>query len=164
MNRQLASLGCTIWLCLTATAHGADQLTPLDAAGLHTELSELKGHVVLVNFWATWCRPCLEEIPTLMQLETELRDNGFRLVAVSLDEAGSGETLVKPFMNKQFPDFASYLSIEHDMDSMVSAVDQAWNEILPTSYLLARDGSIAERLQGSHSAEEFVEKILSLAE
>jgi len=119
--------------------------------------------VVLINFWATWCRPCLEEIPTLMQLQTKLQDNGFSLVAVSLDDAASVETRVKPFMNKQFPGFTSYLSIERDMDSMTSVIDPAWNGILPTSYLLARDGSVAERLQGIYSAEEFSEKILALS-
>ncbi len=163
MRRQLAAFACTIWLCLTATAHGTDRLIPLDVAGLRAELSALEGRVVLINFWATWCRPCLEEIPTLMQLQTKLQDNGFSLVAVSLDDAASVETRVKPFMNKKFPGFTSYLSIERDMDSMTSVIDPAWNGILPTSYLLARDGSVAERLQGIYSAEEFSEKILALS-
>ena len=95
-----------------------------------------------------------------MELETELRESGFSLVAVSLDEPDSVDTLVRPFMDKWFPGFTSYLSIERDRDDMVSVVDSAWNEILPTSYLIARDGSVAERIQGKNSAEEFTVKIL----
>jgi len=162
MHLRFAGIVTAACLYLAAITATAEPLTPLDAAGLRAELDALQGRVVLVNFWATWCRSCLEEIPALMELETELRENGFSLVAVSLDDPDSGDLLVRPFMNKWFPSFHSYLSVERDRDSMVSVVDPAWNEILPTSYLLARDGSVAERIQGKNSAEEFTVKILSL--
>jgi hypothetical protein len=58
--------------------------------------------------------------------------------------------------------FATYLSVERDMDRMVSVVDPAWNEVLPTSYLLARDGTVAVRIQGGSSAEEFAAAIQPL--
>ena len=164
MRLRLAGIATTAWLCLVATANAAEPLTSLDAAGLRAELDALNGRVVLVNFWATWCRSCLEEIPALMELESELQEKGFSLVAVSLDEPDSGNTLVRPFMNKQFPGFTSYLSTERNMDDMVSVVDPAWDEILPTSYLLARDGSVAEHIQGKNSMEEFKAKILPLIE
>jgi thiol-disulfide isomerase/thioredoxin len=162
MRLQLAGLATAAWLCLVATASAAEPLTPVDAAGLRAELDALNGRVVLVNFWATWCRSCLEEIPALMELDAEFREKGFSLVAVSLDEPDSGDTLVRPFMDKWFPGFTSYLSVERDMDDMVSVVDPAWDEILPTSYLIARDGSVAESIQGKNSVEEFTVKILSL--
>jgi thiol-disulfide isomerase/thioredoxin len=164
MRIRLAGIVTAAWLCLVTAASAAEPLTLLDAAGLRAELNALNGRVVLVNFWATWCRSCLEEIPALMELESELQESGFSLVAVSLDEPDSGDTLVRPFMEKWFPDFTSYLSIERDMDDMVSVVDPAWDEILPSSYLLARDGSVAERIQGKNSAEEFKAKIQPLVE
>ncbi len=137
----------------------AAELIPVDANALRTELDALQGQVVLVNFWATWCRPCLEEIPLLMALEDELGDQGFRLVAVSLDDIATNESLVKPFLEKWFPELTSYQNIEYDMDRMVSVVDPAWNEILPTSYVLARDGSVAELIQGARTSAEFRESI-----
>jgi len=162
MRLQLAGIATATWLCLVATANAAEPLTSVDAAGLRAELDALNGRVILVNFWATWCRSCLEEIPALMELDAEFREKGFSLVAVSLDEPGSGDTLVRPFMDKWFPGFTSYLSVERDMDDMVSVVDPAWDEILPTSYLIARDGSVTESIQGKNSVEEFTVKILSL--
>ena len=162
MRIRLAGIVTIAWLSLVTATQADETLTPIDAADLRTELDALQGRVVLVNFWATWCRSCLEEIPAFMALETQLRDSGFSLVAVSLDEPDSAETLVRPFMEKWFPGFTSYLSIERDRDDMVSVIDTVWNEILPTSYLVARDGSVAERIQGKNSAEAFAEKIQSL--
>jgi len=152
-----ASLLCT-------PAFSGEQLTIANAAELRTTLDALQGRVVLVNFWATWCSPCLKEIPMLLQLQAELADRDFSLIAVSLDEVESSETLVRPFMSKWFPGFSSYQSGERDMDDMVSVVDPAWNEVLPTTYLLTRDGNVAEIIQGANTAEEFTAKILPLLE
>lgn len=148
-------------LLLAGLALAGERITPIDADEFRANLEARQGRVVLVNFWATWCRPCLEEIPALMELEAELGDQGFDLVAVSLDDPADQ---LAPFMEKWFPEFSSYLSLESDMDSIVSVVDIYWNEVLPTSYLIARDGSLAERMQGGSTAEEFAAAIRPLLE
>jgi len=137
-------------------------ITALDAAGLKSELQAAHGQVVLVNFWATWCRPCLEEIPLLQAVEAEFADSRFRLISVSLDDYASTDTQVVPFMQKWFPDFRSYQSVEYEMDTMVSAIDPNWNEVLPTTYLLATDGSVAELIQGKFSKAELSRQIDAL--
>jgi thiol-disulfide isomerase/thioredoxin len=150
-------------LLLTGLPVGAaTQITPLDAAGLRSELDATRGNVVVLNFWATWCRPCLEEIPLLQDVAAEFAREDFRLISVSLDEAESMESQVIPFMQKWFPQFASYQNVEYAMDTMVSAVDPNWNEVLPTTYLLARDGRIAEVIQGKFSRDELASKITAL--
>lgn len=149
---------CRTWLCLMLLACGAsagERITPVSATALGDILAEHKGRVVLVNFWATWCRPCLDEIPALMALDRDLEERGFDVVAVSLDAPADTEQLLQPFIDKWFPDFSTYVSLEPDMDSIVSVIDPYWNEILPTSYVLARDGSVAQRIQGGSSAAAF---------
>ena len=62
-----------------------------DMAGRPVTLKELRGQVVLLNIWATWCAPCREEMPSLERLHRELADDGLRIVAVSVDGPGAAQ-------------------------------------------------------------------------
>jgi len=66
----------------------APEITVTPLSGNSIKLSELKGKVVLLNFWATWCPPCREEIPSMMKLNTAMAGKPFQMVAVSVDEGG----------------------------------------------------------------------------
>ena len=141
---------------------GKGRLIPVSSAQLAEVLAEKTGSVVLVNFWASWCTPCLKEIPTLVELAERYRERGFELVPVSLDDPGDIDVIVVPFLNRWFPDFTSYTRVDMDMDTVVSVVDSAWNEILPTSYVIDRDGSVVEQMQGGMTIDEFEAAILPL--
>jgi len=141
---------------------GKGRLIPVSSTQLAEVLAEKTGKVVLVNFWASWCTPCLKEIPTLVELAERYRDRGFELVPVSLDDPGDIDVIVVPFLNRWFPDFTSYTRVDMDMDTVVSVLDPAWNEILPTSYVIDRDGSVVEQMQGGMTIDEFEAAILPL--
>lgn len=124
-------------------------------------LESSKGKLVMPNLWATWCVPCLKEIPELMRLEDALRDSGFTLLAVGMDDPAD-VARVDAFRRQHFPRFSSYLRDTSDMDSMVSVVDPAWNELLPTSYLIDRNGQVVSRMQGKKTFDEFFTAISAL--
>jgi thiol-disulfide isomerase/thioredoxin len=154
--------GCAALLgvaLLAAAASAAEPVratvTPIDATQFRAVLDQHRGQVVLVNFWATWCRPCLKEIPDLMALADKHRAEGLQLVAVSLDEPGDLQGVVLPFLEKWFPKFRTYARLTPGMDGMVSVVDPAWNELLPTSYVIDRAGKVRARIQGGKSGAEF---------
>ena len=152
----LAATGLAVAVLARAeTAAPSERLTPVGIEELAALLEAHRGQVVLVNFWATWCRPCLKEIPELTALEARLGVRGFVLLPVSLDEPADREAVVRPFLDKWFPGFRSYIRTTPDMDSLVSVVDRAWNEVLPTSYVLDREGRVVARLQGGKPAAEF---------
>jgi len=141
---------------------GKGRLTSVSSTQLAEVLADKTGKVLLVNFWASWCSPCLKEIPALVELAERYRDQGFELVPVSLDDPGDIEVIVVPFLNRWFPDFSSYTRLDFDMDTVVSVVDPVWNEILPTSYVIDRDGKVVEMLQGGKHRDEFAAAILPL--
>ena len=141
---------------------GKGRLTSVSSTQLAEVLADKTGKVLLVNFWASWCSPCLKEIPALVELAERYRDQGFELVPVSLDDPGDIEVIVVPFLNRWFPDFSSYTRLDFDMDTVVSVVDPVWNEILPTSYVIDHDGKVVEMLQGGKPMDEFTAAILPL--
>lgn len=138
------------------------RIAPITATQLRQVLDDKRGRVVLLNFWATWCRPCLKEIPALTALAERYRAQGLELVPVALDDPGDLESLVRPFLDKWFPDFRTYARTDSSMDTPVSVVDPAWNEVLPTSYILDRNGVVSARIQGGKPVAVFEAAIAPL--
>ena len=161
IDRQgfLAALAC---LLLATQASADERITWITAPELGQLLEARRGTVVLVNFWATWCAPCLKEIPALMELADELSPSGFALVAVSLDDPDMGEAQILSFMDRFFPGFTTYARLDYEMSTPVAVIDPVWNEILPTSYLLDRDGRVAAKIQGGKSKADFAATIAPL--
>jgi thiol-disulfide isomerase/thioredoxin len=141
---------------------GNGRLISVSSTELTEVLAEQTGKVVLVNFWASWCSPCLKEIPALVELAQRYGDSGFELVPVSLDDPGDIDVVVVPFLNRWFPDFTSYARLDLDMDTVVSVVDSAWNEVLPSSYVIDRNGNVVEQIQGGKAIDVFEAAIIPL--
>jgi len=146
----------------TASPAAAPAAQLVNPAGLGKLLAERRGKVVVLNLWATWCVPCLREIPDLVALEQEFAARGVTLVGLGMDDPGALTEQVEPFRRKNFPAFRTWVRSEPDMDALVSVVDPAWNEILPTTYLIGRDGKVAKKIQGKRTLEQFRELILEV--
>ena len=79
----------------------APEFTLPDLEGNQIELSSMKGKVLILDFWATWCPPCKEEVPHLVSLQSKYRDQGLQIVGLSLDKEGASK--VKPPPIRIFP-------------------------------------------------------------
>jgi len=165
MMRPIARLLAAFTLAAAPVGLASDQhdpgiLVPMDRDTLRGELSSSEGRVVLVNLWATWCTPCLREIPDLLALEAELPASDFRLLAISMDDAYS-EGWVAEFKAKHFPTLVSFINAELDMDTLVSVMDPVWNETLPTSYIFNREGEVVKKVQGKKPIAFFREQLVA---
>jgi peroxiredoxin len=108
-------------------------------------LADHAGQVVLVNFWATWCKPCEEEIPAMERLYEQLSPRGFELLAISVDDE---EAPVQGFIDRMGLTFP----VLHDADQSVSRTYQTMG--YPESLLLDRNGVIVERYVGPKPWDE----------
>lgn len=118
-------------------------------------LSGHRGDVVIVNFWATWCAPCLKEIPDLLRLQQEKASEGVQLIGIAVDEPTANSAEVERFRSRYFPSFRTYARAGAEMDELAQVIDPTWNEVVPTTYLLDREGRVVKRIQGKKTLEEF---------
>ncbi len=113
----------------------------VDLAGAPVRLADFKGRVVLVNFWATWCPPCIREMPSLDRLQAALKDRDLAVLAVSIDRGGA--KVIVPFAERLR---LEHLELYHDAKG---ALFQAFGVTgLPTSFLIDRRGRIVGAYPG----------------
>jgi cytochrome c biogenesis protein CcmG/thiol:disulfide interchange protein DsbE len=122
--------------------------------GRPLRLDEVKGKVLLINFWATWCPPCRLEMPAMQQVYVQYRDQGFEILAVNLQEQDAQISAFAQEMGMTFP-------ILVDRDGSVSSTYRVTS--LPTTFVVDRSGTIRDRIVGGPLAEALIEsKILPL--
>ena len=138
---------------------GEPALESIRAEDLSALLERNRGKVILVNFWATWCGPCIHEIPALLNLKNKLSPYSFALIPISVDDPVDSSWLVEEFIQTRFPNWYSYLSAEIEDYLMVEEIDPHWPGVLPANYLIAPDGKLAKTLLGGHTEEKFEEAI-----
>ena len=119
----------------------APAFTLIDLHGNRQALLDYRGKVVLLNFWATWCAPCLVEMPSMENLYQGLKQEGFEILAVSSDPQGRAVT--QPFVESKGLTF----SVLHDSDYRVSG--RYGVRTLPMSFLIDRNGALVHRVFGA---------------
>ena len=124
-----------------------DFMLPELSTGDLVQLSALRGKVVLLDFWATWCPPCRLEIPHFIKLRSAYRSQGFEIIGISVDQGGP--SVVKSF--------AKAWKINYPLVLDAGAVAQNFKSgpSIPASFLIGRDGRVLEKYVGYHEEKEF---------
>ena len=132
----------------------APDFTLKDVHNEDVQLSEFKGKVVLLNFWATWCGPCKIEMPWFVEFQRTYKDRGFSVIAVSMDE--EGWDIVRPFTEELKLNFPVVIGND-EMAEEFGGV-----EALPTTFIIDKEGRIAATHQGLVSKGDYEDEIESL--
>ena len=147
----------TISMVSTACALKAEPAPAFDLQDLNgksVKLSDFKGKVVILDFWATWCPPCRAEIPHFVELQNEYRDKGLVVVGVSLDQGGPG--VVSSFVKQQG---INYPIVMGD-DSVTSKYGDI--QAIPTTFVIDSNGNIVGKHEGFTDKGVFVKEISPL--
>lgn len=114
-------------------------MTLRDLDGKSHDLSAYRGRVVLVNFWATWCEPCRDEMPSIQRLKKKLAGKPFAVLAINVDEPDSR---IRNFLEKMPLDFPILIDQE-------KKITKGWNvRVLPASFIIDGNGRIRYSLTG----------------
>ena len=130
--------------------------------GENVALSSMKGKVVLLNFWATWCEPCRSEIPVLIGLQDKYATKGFTMLGASMDEDGA--KAVDPFIHEtKFNVDGREKTMDYPIVLGTDAITDKFGGLLgmPTSYLISRDGKIVKRYIGVVDPSQVVKDVES---
>lgn len=135
----------------------APDITIPSLDGTKLTLSSLKGKVVLLNFWATWCPPCREEIPSMMKLNEKMAGKPFQMVAISIDEGGA--SAVKDFFKESGFKLPAYNDPEAKAGKLYGITG------VPESFLIDKNGIIVKKVVGpmpwdSAEAVSFIENMM----
>jgi thiol-disulfide isomerase/thioredoxin len=121
----------------------------VDLNGLKAAMSKSRGRMLLVHFWATWCLPCLQELPVLNQFAREMKPRGVDVLSVSLDDPGTAAGTVLRELSQKAPELTATIAKVDDADKFIANFDGAWEGTIPALFAYDVNG----KLRGRHMGE-----------
>lgn len=125
--------------------------------GKEVSLKDMKGKVVLVNLWATWCKPCIKEMPDLSAISEELKGKDFEMIGVNVFQQ-NGSKKVEDFLATN-PVSYTILDGNQEIVDALGEADGALVEAVPTTFLIDKNGKIVETIIGGRNKETFMASI-----
>jgi thiol-disulfide isomerase/thioredoxin len=144
-------------ISLTINAQEVKQLST--TVQIDSLIKANSGKTLMINLWATWCEPCVEEFPDLIKLYKDYRDKNFVLVFISLDQPGDLKTKVIPFLKDNGVDFTTYINGFKKQEDMINSIDRNWDGAIPATYIFDNAGVITSSLIGGKTYDEFLNEV-----
>lgn len=123
-----------------------------DENGKEMKLSDYKGKVILLNFWATWCPPCRKELPDLSTLSGEFKDKEFKMIGVSVDD---NQEVLNNFLKTNNLSYTVVYEPNELVSKYMESAGQNQN-VVPQTYIIDKNGKVVEAIMGARSKSDFI--------
>jgi peroxiredoxin len=140
---ETRAFGCAIKRGQTTAQNKAGAIALLKPAEFAKLREQSRGQVLVVNFWATWCGPCVAEFPEFVMLDEKYRSKGVRIIAISADEPAELQSKVVPFIRKQQARFEVYVQDVDDPEEMIRQIGSEWSGALPATFVYDKEGRLS---------------------
>ena len=137
-------------------ASPAPALQIVDVPGIKDLLRKARGHVLLVHFWASWCMPCLQELPLVDRFAREMKPRGLEVLSLSLDNPSSpsASARVAALLRRAAPHLTPNIAQFDDADQLIGMVDPRWAGAIPALFAFDHQGQLRGNLLGEASHAE----------
>jgi len=125
----------------------ADQLTPLDVTGLGEQVHKARGRDLFIHLWASWCGPCLEELPDVDRFAREARARGATFLSVSLDDPQRAAHVLD-VLHRRAPSLTPFVARFDDPDKFIAFFSTEWEGAIPALFFYDRQGHLRDSIVG----------------
>lgn len=146
---------------LTSRVNSQD-LIPANQKVLDSVKAANTGKVIFFNYWATWCKPCVDEFPDIMKINSEYKDKDFKLIFVSLDFGDDLKERTKDFLKKMNVDFDTYYNNFDKDDALINYMSKDWDGGIPGTFIYDKNGKLSKTFIGKTSYDEFKSAVKKL--
>ncbi|GAB4459189.1 MAG: hypothetical protein OHK0029_21400 [Armatimonadaceae bacterium] len=154
--QNMAAAAGLVAALATAVPANAPKLTPIDVAGLKKQIAARKGKVVLVNFWATWCGPCVKEMPDLAKLQKQYKAKGVEVITISCDDK-SAQSRATEILSKSGVGANTFINTKaENIEPYLDYMDpKATDAGLPRTYIFDKNGKLVKSITGESNYTSF---------
>ncbi|MDW8052544.1 MAG: TlpA disulfide reductase family protein [Armatimonadota bacterium] len=139
---------CMALVAMITSVIAEAKLPRTNARDLKQRIQQLKGKVVIVNLWATWCQPCVEEMPELARFYRNYRRQGVVLIGVSIDDEPTADQTVPPVLRKCKVTYPVVV-VKQDLEQFAEQFDASWRGEVPRFYIYNKQGKRVKVWSGS---------------
>jgi len=129
---------------------------PVNEEEVRSLVTHSVGKVVLLNVWATWCVPCIEEFPNLLKLRSTYAPRGLDVKFISIDQLQKSERAVQTFLKRMKIDFPTYIKSTKNDESFINALHPEWSGAVPATFVYDRSGKLVHTRIDAQTYEDFV--------
>lgn len=149
------SLSASVPQLRSQTHRTSRNVKPINEQGLRQLIHERAGRILLLNFWATWCKPCIEEFPELIRLQQTYRDSSVDIIAISVDYPDEVASKILPFLDSLGVSFTVFVADIPKPDDLIITLNPTWSGAVPATFVFDRNGQRRAFLLGEKSYEIF---------